>query len=185
MWAITYRRRKNKTVSPVFAWTLRALFSLVTLAFPLSQAVQMERTFPFPTRADGCELCLPPRACVWREGPIISAVWEFKRHAYSNLLFHSPGPLSSPSSFPVSYSSYPSTGKPPPRCRFRSWAWSRTTFFLNNVFLCWSFKQPDIWVLFKPILSRYASATMPSRSVCRKTIRELGFHNSKLKYALQ
>lgn len=149
MWAITYRRTKNKKRFSCLRWTLRPLFSLVTLAFPLSQAVQMERTFPFPTRADGCELCLPPRACVWREGPIISAVWEFKRHAYSNLLFHSPGPLSSTSSFPVSYSSYPSTGKPPPRCCFRSWAfllapWSWTTFFLNNVFLCWSFKQPDI-----------------------------------------
>lgn len=47
--------------------------------------------------------------CVWRKGPIISG-----RHACSNLLFHSPGPLSSHSSFPVGYSSYPSTGKPSP-----------------------------------------------------------------------
>lgn len=52
--------------------------------------------------------------CVWREGPIISAVWEFKRHACCNLLFHSPGLLSNSSSFPVGYSSYPSTGKPAP-----------------------------------------------------------------------
>lgn len=102
----------QKNHSSCLLWPYCALFSLVTpLAFPLIQSSINGNSISLPTKGVNF---FSPLLCVWREGPIISAVWEFKRHACSNLLFHSPGPLSSRSSFPVSYSSYPSTGKPPP-----------------------------------------------------------------------
>lgn len=93
-------------------WPYCALFRFVTPpVFPLIQSSLNGNSITLPTKGVNFFFLL---VCVWREGPIISAMWEFKRHACSNLLFHSPGPLSSQSSFPVSYSSYPSTGKPPP-----------------------------------------------------------------------
>lgn len=105
------QNKKQKHFSRLL-WPYCVSFSIVTpLAVPLIQSGLNGNSITPPTKGVNF---FSPLVCVWREGPIISAVWELKRHAYSNLLFHSPGPLSSLSSFPVSYSSYPSTGKPPP-----------------------------------------------------------------------
>lgn len=104
--------KEGKNNSPVF-------FDPIVLYVPRSHQRQSPS---FKTLWMGIALLFRPTVwtflalgvCVWREGPIISAVWEFRRHARSNLLFHSPGPLSSQSSFPVGNSSYPSTGKRSP-----------------------------------------------------------------------
>lgn len=104
--------RGGKTHFSCLLWLYCALFSFITPpAFPLIQSSINGKALLHQQRVWTVFALL---VRVWREGPIISAVWKFKRHACSNLLFHSPGPLSSQSSFPVGYSSYPCTGKPSP-----------------------------------------------------------------------
>lgn len=133
--------RKKKSLSCLL-WPYCALFSLVTPSvFPLIQCSLYGNGITSAVKGVNLVARL---VCVWRVGPIISAVWAFKRHACSNLLFHSPGPLSSQSSFPVGYSSYPYTGRPSPAAasypELSSLALGAgQPFSFNNVVLCWSF----------------------------------------------